>query len=78
MLITIDEHGSKIARTSVFFFAICRQSDLWQSETLFLTNFGLLLSIVFSVAAYRVWFRCMLHGGHFCIQTNKIIWNNLC
>ena len=58
-LLTIDVHGSKIARNTVFFIAICcKLGDKWQSKTMFLTIFDLPSSIVltFLIAAYTVWF----------------------
>ena len=53
MILTIDEHGSKLARN--FSIVICHQSgDKWQSETLFLPIFYLRLLIIsmFSIPAY--------------------------
>ena len=66
-LLTIDEHGSKIALETVFLIAICGQSgDKWQSKTLFLTIFDLHSSIVmtFLTAAYPVWDRRTARGNY--------------
>ena len=56
MLLTIDEHRSKLLET-VFWIAICCQSgNKWQSKTMPLISFDLRLSIVltFSIVPYPV------------------------
>ena len=56
-VITIDVRGPKALET-VFLIAVCCQSvDKWQSKTLFLTIFYLLLSIVLTllIAVYPLW-----------------------
>ena len=56
MLLTIDEHGSKLIET-VLSIAICHQSgDKWQLKTLLLKIFDLCSSIVltFLIATYPV------------------------
>ena len=62
-LLTINEHGSNIAKTSVFDCYLSPAGQLIHLKTLFIYIFGLRLSIVltFSIAAYQVWFCCTLH-----------------
>ena len=55
-LLTIDEHGSKIARNSVFNCHLLLVGRQMQSKTLVLTIFYLrsLIVLTFSIAAYLV------------------------
>ena len=55
-LLTVDEHGSNIARNSVFDCHFRKESDKWQSKNLFLMIYSLLSLIVlkFSITTYQV------------------------